>query len=185
MYEIGSSTNRAYLFNDINLTAMEFREDRPTALKQLSALPSPVDISRIEASDSVQSHLSTSISSKRIRISTSSSTPFVDKASQIALLESFPEYSESVYSQSPMRTIASSTQAPLLPEFAHLPSGRSTRLERSWSKCIIKYTLLCYCFLSCIMASARLYIVLFHGRADGKTIMEPGEISVHSFCLPR
>lgn len=176
---------QAYLFDDINPTVMEFGEDRPTLLKQLSAFPSPIDISRVEASDSVRSHLSTSTSSKRIRISTSSSTPFVDNYSKIALLESFSEYSESVYSQSPMRTVASSTQALLLPEFAHLPSGRSTRLERSWSKCIIKYTLVFYCFLSCIMASARLYIVLFHGRANGKTIMEPGEISVHSFCLPR
>jgi len=165
---------------------MEFKEDRPTALKQLSALPSPVDITKIEASDSVQSYLSTSTSSKRIRISTSSSTPFVDNASQTALLESFSEYSESVYSESPMRTIASSIQALFVPEFAHLPSGRSTRLERSWSKHIIKYTLLCYCFLSCITASARLYIVLFRGRVNGKTITEPGGISsMHSFCPPR
>jgi hypothetical protein len=84
-----------------------------------------------------------------------------------------------------MRTIASSIQALLLPEFAHLPPGRSTRLERSWSKHILKYSLLCYCFLSCIMASARLYIGLFHGRVNGKTIMEPGGISVHSFRLTR
>ena len=162
---------------------MEFRGDRPTALKQLSALPSPVDISRIEASDSVQSYLSTSTSSKRIRISTTSSTPFVDNDPEIGLLESFSEYSESAHPESPMRTITSSIQALLLLEFAHLPSGRSTRLERSWSKYIIKYTLLCYCFLSCIMASTHLYIGLFHGRVNGKTIMEPGGISVHSFCL--
>jgi len=162
---------------------MEDREDRSTALKQPSTLLSPVDVPRIETS-SVQSYLSTSTSSKRIRISTSPSTPLVDNASKIASLESFPEYSESVYS--PMQTIVSAIQALLLPgpEFDHLPSGRSTRLERSWSKYIIKYTLFCYCFLSCIMASARLYTGLFHGRVDGETVMEAGGISVHSFCLP-
>ena len=167
---------------------MEFKEDKPTALKEISPLPSSVDISRVEASDRVQSHcFSTSTSLKRIRISTSTNcnAPFVDDASKIALLEPYPEDLESVYSPGPMRTILSSIHALSPQELAHFLSSRPTRLERSWHRYIIKYAICCYCLLSCFMASARVAIGFFHGRVDRKIILGPGGICLHSFCHPR
>lgn len=111
--------------------------------------PSPVDISRVKASDTVQSHLSTSYSSKRMRISPS--------ADFVALGRSLSS------DQSEILPIAHSPQvrkdflAWIFPFHSSSTSRISMRLERSWTAFLLKCFFLLYCGLSCIVATAKLY----------------------------
>jgi hypothetical protein len=141
---------------------MESKEDRPTTLREMS----------------------TSSNLKRIRTSTTSTNaPFVDNISKIALLEPYPEESEWVYP--PMRKFLSTVYTFLPQEFAQFPPGRSTRPERSgWLRYTVKYALFCYFFLSCIVASIRLYTGLFHWRVSGEIVLGPGGVSFPSSVFP-
>lgn len=118
----------------------------------------PVDISKVEASDSVQSHLSTINSAKRLR-----SAP-INKSLPDTMNESARGFVQAIF----------------LPNHATLPTAhtvpaRSTRLERpSCFKFSIKYSVLLYCFLSCIITSVRLYINLYGKKVVHDTTQTAG-----------
>ena len=112
----------------------------------------PVDISTLKASDSVQSHLSTMNSAKRLRLGNAS----INNKGFSAHL-SMPDAMN--------RSAQGFVQAIFSPSHVTLPTAhtptRSTRLERPICFKSIKYGILLYCFLSCVITSVRLYINLY------------------------
>ena len=117
-----------------------------------------VDISTLKASDSVQSHLSTMNSAKRLRLGNASINN-KDLSAHLrmpdAMNRSAQGFVQAIFSPSRLT----------LPT-AHTPA-RPTRLERPICfKFSIKYGILLYCFLSCVITSARLYINLY-GKKTG------------------
>ena len=119
----------------------------------------PVDISKIKASDSVQSHLSTTNSAKRLR----NASTGIDKGLSAhlrmpdasAMNQSAQGFVQAIFSPSHLT----------LPT-AHTPT-RPTRLERPICfKFSIKHGILLYCFLSCVITSVRLYINLYGKKTD-------------------
>jgi hypothetical protein len=122
----------------------------------------PVDISKIKTSDSVQSHLSTTNSAKRLRNAS------INKGLSAHLR--MPDAMN--------RSAQGFVQAIFMPSHITLPTvhspTRPTRLERPLCfKFSIKYGILLYCFLSCIITSVRLYINLY-----GKKIVHDGTQTV-------
>ncbi|KAF8806431.1 hypothetical protein BYT27DRAFT_7140941 [Phlegmacium glaucopus] len=104
----------------------------------------PVDISKVEASDSIQSHLSTMNSAKRLR-----NAP-VNK-------------SVSPHSRMPDQSARGFVQAIFLPNHLTLPTAH-TPIRPTRPSCFkfpIKYGVLLYCFLSCVITSVRLYINIY------------------------
>jgi hypothetical protein len=124
----------------------------------------PVDISTLKASDSVQSHLSTINSAKRLRLGNAS----INNKGLSAHL-SVPDAMN--------RSAQGFVQAIFLPSHVTLPTthtpARPTRLERPICFKSIKYGILLYCFLSCVITSVRLYINLY-----GKKIVHDGSQTV-------
>lgn len=120
----------------------------------------PVDISTLKASDSVQSHLSTMNSAKRLRLGNAS----INNKDLSAHL-SMPDAMN--------RSAQGFVQAFFSPSHLTLPTAhtptRPTRLERPICFKSIKYGILLYCFLSCVITSVRLYINLC-----GKEIVHDG-----------
>lgn len=118
----------------------------------------PVDISKIKASDSVQSHLSTTNSAKRLRNAS------INKSLSAHLR--MPDAMN--------RSAQGFVQAIFCPSHITLPTAytptRPTRWERPICfKFSIKHGILLYCFLSCVITSVRLYINLY-----GKKIVRDG-----------
>ena len=110
----------------------------------------PVDISTLKASDSVQSHLSTTHSAKRLRNASINKGLSAHLRMPDAMNRSAQGFVQAIFSPSHLT----------LPT-AHTPS-RPTRLERPICfKFSIKYGILLYCFLSCVITSVRLYINLY------------------------
>jgi hypothetical protein len=131
------------------------------ALEHLSEVADsvPVDISKIKASDSVQSHLSTTNSAKRLR-----------NAKGLSAHLRMPD-AMNRSAQGFVRAIFSPSHSTL--PTAHTPT-RPTRLERPICfKFSIKYGILLYCFLSCVITSVRLYLNLY-----GKKIVHDGTQTV-------
>ena len=109
----------------------------------------PVDISKVEASDSVQSHVSTMNSARRLR-----NAPI--NSAHLRMPDAMSQFARGL------------VQATFLPNHLTLPivhtPTRPTRLERpSCFKFSITHGVLLYCFLSCVITSIRLYIKL-HGK---------------------
>ena len=117
----------------------------------------PVDISTLTASDSVQSHLSTSSSAKRLRNASINKGLSAHLRMPDGMNQSAQGFVQAIFSQSNLT----------LPT-AHTPT-RPTRLERPICFKSIKYGILLYCFLSCVITSVRLYINLY-----GKKIVHDG-----------
>ena len=116
----------------------------------------PVDISNVQASDSVQSHLSTMNSAKRLR-----NAAGINR-SLSAHFKRMPDAMN--------RSARGFIQAIFLPNRLTLPIAytptRPTRLNLERPFCFkfsIKHGVLLYCFLSCVITSVRLYISL-HGK---------------------
>ena len=129
-----------------------------------------VNISTLKASDSVQSHLSTMNSAKRLRNASINNK-------SISTHLGMPDVMN--------RSAQGFVQAIFLPSHLTLPTAhthtRPTRLERPICFKSIKYGILLYCFLSCVIASVRLYINLY-----GKKIVHDGTRTVKiSGLLPR
>ena len=121
----------------------------------------PVDISTLKASDSVQSHLSTTNSAKRLRNASINKGLSAHLRMPDAMNQSAQGFVEAFFSPSYLT----------LPT-AHTPT-RPTRLERPICFKSIKYGILLYCFLSCVITSVRLYINLY-----GKKIGHDGAQTV-------
>lgn len=129
-------------------------------MAEASELPSKVadsvsvDSSKVEASNSVQSHLSTMNTAKRLRNAS------INKGLSAHLR--MPDAMN--------RSAQGSVQAISLPNRFTLPTvwhtpNRPTRLERpTCFKFSIKYGILLYCFLSCVITSVRLYINLYEKK---------------------
>ncbi|KDR75798.1 hypothetical protein GALMADRAFT_268364 [Galerina marginata CBS 339.88] len=114
-----------------------------------------VDISRIEASDSVQSHLSSTTSSKRLRLPPSNALDTSGKAINLDVLNVQPER----FSQRTQITdLAQTLLFPDCPDALLPTTGRLTRVERSWAKFIAKCAFFLYCALSCLIASVQFYV---------------------------
>ena len=124
----------------------------------------PVDISKVEASDSVQSHLSTINSAKRLRSAPINKSLSAHLRMPDTMKKSARGFVQAIFLPN----------HPTLPT-AHTASARSTRLERpSCFKFSIKYGVLLYCFLSCIITSVRLYINLYGKKVVHDTAQTPG-----------
>ncbi|KAF9566679.1 hypothetical protein CPC08DRAFT_758677 [Agrocybe pediades] len=111
----------------------------------------PVDISQVEASDSVQSHLSTTTSSKRLR---GASTSHVELTKD-AVDSDFEEDRAS-----PVQRIATYMRKFLGLDTGLLPASGTTRIarvERSWIRETLKYVLILYSCTSCIFAGFQLH----------------------------
>ena len=115
-------------------------------LVQLAKEAVAVDISRIEASDTVQSHLSATSSSKRLRISPSS----------VALVQKNVTQYERNDTDQHSKSLDTYFRALYVPVHSTHP-GRPQ--ERSWSRDILKCAFLVYCFISCVIATTRVYIL--------------------------
>lgn len=115
-----------------------------------------IDISQVEASDNVQSHLSTTTSSKRLRITYSNQAELtkenVDSNTEhgrISVMKRILAYGQ---------TLIFSDSTALLPGNG---TTRMNRLERiSWVRLTVKCAIILYCCLSCTIASLRLYVAL-------------------------
>ena len=129
------------------------------ALELLSEIADPVsvDISTLKASDSVQSHLSTTNSAKRLRNASINKGLSAHLRMPDAMNRSAQGFVQAMFSPSHLT----------LPT-AHTPT-RPTRPERPMCFKSIKYGILLYCFLSCVITSVRLYINLY-----GKKIAHDG-----------
>lgn len=122
----------------------------------------PVDISTLRASDSVQSHLSTMNSAKRLRLGNAS----INNKGYSAHLRMPDAMNRSA--QGFVQAIFSPSHLTL--PTAHTPTrSLATRLERPICFKSIKYGILLYCFLSCVITSVHLYINLY-----GKKIVHDG-----------
>ena len=111
----------------------------------------PVDISKIEASDSVQSHLSTTNSAKRLRNASINKGLSAHLRMPDAMNRSAQGFVRAIFLPNHLT----------LPTAVHTPT-RPTRLERpTCFKFSIKYGVLLYCFLSCVITCVRLYINLY------------------------
>ena len=114
----------------------------------------PVDISTLKASDSVQSHLSTMNSAKRLRLGNASiNNKGLSAHLPDAVNTSAQGFVQAIFSPSHF------TQA--LPTAHTTTPTRPTRLERPICFKSIKYGVLLYCFLSCVITSVHLYINLY------------------------
>ena len=113
----------------------------------------PVDISKVKASDSVQSHLSTTNSAKRLRNASINKGLSAHLRMPDAMNRSAQGFVQSIFCPSHLT----------LPT-AHTPT-RPTRLERpTCFKFSIKHAILLYCFLSCVITSIRLYVNLYGNK---------------------
>jgi hypothetical protein len=129
----------------------------------------PVDISKIKASDSVQSHLSTTNSAKRLRNASTGINKGLSAHLRMpdAMNRSAQGFVQAIFSPSQLT----------LPT-AHTPTRPTgpTRLERPICfKFSIKHGILLYCFLSCVITSVRLYINLYGKKTehDGTQTVKP------------
>ena len=148
-----------YIVTSVNFSMAE-------ALEPLSEVADsvPVDISTLKASDSVQSHLSTMNSAKRLRLGNAS----INNKGLSAHLR-MPDAMNG--------SAQGFVQAIFSPSHLTLPTAytptRQTRLERPICFKSIKYGILLYCFLSCVITSVRLYINLY-----GKKIVHDGTVKI-------
>ena len=114
----------------------------------------PVDISTLKASDSVESHLSTTSSAKRLRNASINKGLSAHLRMPNAMNQSAQGFVQAIFSPSHL-ALPTAHSTPTRP--THLP----TRLERPICFKSIKYGILLYCFLSCVITSVRLYINLY------------------------
>ena len=133
----------------------------------------PVDISKIDASDSVQSHLSTMNSAKRLRNTSINKGLSAHLRMPDAINRSAQGFVQAIFLPNHLT----------LPTVWHTPT-RPTRLERpTCFRFSIKYGILLYCFLSCVITSVRLYITLYEKKIVTQTARISGSISCKfEFC---
>ncbi|KAF8894960.1 hypothetical protein CPB84DRAFT_1288015 [Gymnopilus junonius] len=172
------------LDNNPNIITMTVSEPEATTPSQSAEPDCTIDITKIEASDSVQSHLSTSTSSKRpIRIPSSSSldaTGVTSNSDPTSTQQSFFPILQWITASA---RYLSSPASPILPTTKRI----STHLDRSGTKTVVKYILLFYCFASCMVAVFRMYGSLLgpqRGRDVAEDVPVPSNIdSVYHFRL--
>ncbi|KAF8161183.1 hypothetical protein B0H34DRAFT_369777 [Crassisporium funariophilum] len=148
-------------------------------LDSIHALPdqiagTTVDISKVPASDSVQSHLSTANSAKRLRVAVANHSTGLDQRDSP---------NDASVLDSPARGIAAYIQAFFPREHLALPtttSGRGSRLERTWVRAAVKYGVLLYCFLSCVTTSAWIFTNISGRDSHGKPQIKFESIAVGS-----
>lgn len=122
-----------------------------TVEEQGSDTPFVVDISKTEASDSIQSHLSTMTSSTRLRIHPSAGVGEVVALPDLGLPSSD--------GHGHMRRIWAS----LLGDSNRIPlSIQLLRQENTWASSMAHCVCILYCLLSCLIAIAHLYTNIFN-----------------------
>lgn len=115
-------------------------------------IQSPVDISKVEASDTVQSYLSTSNSSKRTRLSANLDAGTCGRSGH--LVPSADTTLPTAYSHPVRKDCLWALFTWLVPP----PSGRNPpRWDRSCFGAILKFLLLLYCGFSCVVGTTRFY----------------------------
>ena len=130
----------------------------------------PIDITRIRNGASIQRHLSVSKSLKRLRISPSWYSSFPRDR-----IHNSPEVGLS--GQQSQRTKKTELRM-----FHHCetPSEnpiRGGRLDRSYFKLISRFILIAYCFLSCIVATCRLYTFFRTKTHTSRVLQRPAAVN--------
>lgn len=109
--------------------------------------PFAIDISKIEASDSIQSHVSQTTSSKRFRIYSSTGVGKAEEVPDVWPLGLHDGHNN-------MQIF----WARLLGESTHIPlSLRATRQDHTWASSIVYRAGILYCLLSCVIAVIHLF----------------------------
>ena len=130
-------------------------ENAPVTISSdVDLIRSPVDISKVEASDTVQSYLSTSNSSKRTRVTANLDSGTCGRTGHLVSADTTLP---SAYSH-PVRKGFLDYLWPLITWYIPPPSGRfQSRCDRSWLGATLRFLLLLYCGFSCVVATTRLY----------------------------
>lgn len=135
---------------------------------------SPVDISKVEASDNVQSHLSTSYSSKRTRLyaNLDAGTGIGGRPSLLSPTDvSLPiAYFHPVHKDSRVYSWPIPTQC--IPTLGRVP----TRWDRSYHAPIWRIILFLYCCLSCVIGITRFHANFLTGLLTQRPFERPLEM---------
>lgn len=149
--------------------------------------PFPVDISKIEASDSVQSHLSTSTSSKRLRLHLNA---MPDGSPKIPKSDVHIHNAPGCEDHSWIQTMLTYPQMPFLYDISYIPTSvpiHPTQQERRWVSTIVLWAAILYCVVSCSIASFHLYTRIRepdHGEMVAPALNLEGECFFWRFYFP-